>query len=193
MNIVTEKKCRKCGVIKQISEFGKDKQRKDGICTTCKSCRSLHQKEHPVQTRKKVQKYRDANKEKVNAAYREYLKNNKEKENLRHKIYRLLNLEKVKGKEKKYYKNNPEKIRAKSMKRHAAKRGAGGRGVTAEQWIDIVNKYDGKCLCCGIYKKMTMDHVIPLIKGGDHDVNNIQPLCQSCNSKKGVKTIDYRK
>ena len=37
------------------------------------------------------------------------------------------------------------------------------------------------------------DHVIPLIKGGAHDISNIQPLCSLCNIWKGLKIIDFRK
>lgn len=39
---------------------------------------------------------------------------------------------------------------------------------------------------------MTMDHVIPLVIGGPHHPDNIQPLCQRCNSRKGARVIDYR-
>lgn len=29
--------------------------------------------------------------------------------------------------------------------------------------------------------------------GGKDEIDNLQPLCTSCNSKKNSKTIDYRK
>jgi 5-methylcytosine-specific restriction endonuclease McrA len=32
---------------------------------------------------------------------------------------------------------------------------------------------------------MTVDHIMPISKGGHkHDLNNLQPMCQYCNSKK---------
>lgn len=64
--------------------------------------------------------------------------------------------------------------------------------LTTKEWIEIVEKYGGKCLCCGRVGNITMDHVIPISKGGPHSAANIQPLCGSCNSSKGTKTIDYR-
>jgi len=56
----------------------------------------------------------------------------------------------------------------------------------------IFLKYGKICLCCGIDKNTHLDHVIPVKKGGKDELSNIQPLCRDCNSKKGVKLIDYR-
>lgn len=81
--------------------------------------------------------------------------------------------------------------RARCVRRRARKAGAGG-SVSAKEWRAILDKYDNKCLCCGSTENLTMDHVIPLAKGGSHTPGNIQPLCLSCNSRKYTKVIDYR-
>jgi 5-methylcytosine-specific restriction endonuclease McrA len=68
--------------------------------------------------------------------------------------------------------------------------------ITTKDWIDICERWGNKCLCCGKsgnYLTLTLDHVFPLIDGGQHKKNNIQPLCKSCNSRKGAKYIDYRR
>lgn len=69
---------------------------------------------------------------------------------------------------------------------------AGGRGITRKEWIKILDKYGHRCLRCGAKKDLAMDHVIPLILGGEHDITNIQPLCKSCNSAKGGRYVDFR-
>lgn len=42
------------------------------------------------------------------------------------------------------------------------------------------------------HAEMTARHVIPLAKGGENTVENMQPLCRNCNSAKGVDNADYR-
>lgn len=66
-------------------------------------------------------------------------------------------------------------------------------GFTEIQFRDLCGYYGYVCLCCGEQRKLTADHVIPLSRGGTNDIDNIQPLCRSCNTKKGTKTVDYRK
>lgn len=40
-------------------------------------------------------------------------------------------------------------------------------------------------------KKATLDHVVPVSKGGKHfDLDNIKVCCESCNSKKSNKDLD---
>lgn len=46
----------------------------------------------------------------------------------------------------------------------------------------------GICACCGkklTTKTMTMDHIIPLWRGGKNEADNVIALCESCNKEKG--------
>ena len=43
------------------------------------------------------------------------------------------------------------------------------------------------CAHCGVTENLTIDHIIPLAKGGTNDLDNLQPLCKSCNSSKGAR------
>ena len=51
---------------------------------------------------------------------------------------------------------------------------------------------DDRCLACGEVRKLSVDHVVPLTKGGSCWPDNLQPLCRPCNSSKRDQTIDYR-
>lgn len=93
-----------------------------------------------------------------------------------------------------YRKNNLKLFANYSMIRKARRVLAGG-SHTIEQWEELKNKYNLMCLCCKKYEpeiKLTVDHIVPLTMGGTNGIENIQPLCGSCNSRKNVKTIDYK-
>ena len=54
-----------------------------------------------------------------------------------------------------------------------------------------VLKRDGyKCCVCGKTKKdgvrLEIDHIIPVSKGGQSTISNLQTLCSSCNAKKNT-------
>ena len=73
--------------------------------------------------------------------------------------------------------------------RHYFERNAIGSHTFGE-WETLKAQYDWICQMCGRKEpniKLTEDHIIPLSKGGSNNIENIQPLCGSCNSKKGNK------
>ncbi|MDB9927858.1 hypothetical protein OAD34_04715 [Flavobacteriaceae bacterium] len=86
-----EKKCKKCNVVKDASEFHKAKSNKDGLNTICGECRKVTAK-----------RYREANKEKRTEYAKKYNAANKEKQ----KQYREAN----KGKTKQYRDTNKERL-----------------------------------------------------------------------------------
>lgn len=56
----------------------------------------------------------------------------------------------------------------------------------------IYEKYNSTCLCCGSKSKLSIDHIVPVTKGGLSTVDNLQLLCMLCNIRKSTKIIDYR-
>lgn len=86
------------------------------------------------------------------------------------------------------YGKNPEKWKNKSHNRRALEVG----DLTPGQWQELCLLFNNKCLSCEESKPLTIDHIVPLSKGGRHTLSNVQPLCQSCNSRKGVQSTDFR-
>ena len=58
-----------------------------------------------------------------------------------------------------------------------------------KEWSDLKEKFNNKCAICKKETKLTKDHIVPLSKGGNDFIENIQPLCKSCNSKKHNKIL----
>ena len=57
---------------------------------------------------------------------------------------------------------------------------------TKEQWDAELRTANGVCpMCKKVGVRLTKDHVIPLSMGGSDNIENIQPLCGPCNTRKG--------
>jgi len=59
----------------------------------------------------------------------------------------------------------------------------GSRRAAKSRFIDDA----GTCRRCGIDSHLTIDHIIPLSRGGTDDAANWQVLCRRCNSSKGAR------
>ena len=85
-------------------------------------------------------------------------------------------------------KANPDKSSALYAKRSARKRSAPVNDLTAADWDAIKQQFAHRCAYCGKKpKRLTQDHITPLVKGGNHTLQNVIPACQKCNSSKGTK------
>lgn len=86
-----------------------------------------------------------------------------------------------------WHKANPGKQSEFNQRRRALKRSA--EGVFTVQDIERIRlAQKGRCAACGkTRKKLSVDHIVPLSKGGTNWPSNIQLLCKSCNSSKKDK------
>jgi 5-methylcytosine-specific restriction endonuclease McrA len=102
-----------------------------------------------------------------------------------HRKYYLNNKKKITEKSKLWVKTEKGKIasRARALRRSHFLTG-NYNNFTLSQWEEIKQRQNFRCAHCGEIKPLTKDHIIPLSKGGSHTADNIQGLCQRCNSSK---------
>lgn len=158
-------KCKTCNKFKKIIDFY---QRKHGNYHECKECEKLRGK-----------KWKALNKEKHLKYNRKYKDENREIVNLKNSIY--------KKSEKGKISNQLAKYRRRMIKKNL-------KSFTIQEWKLLLERAKNKCCICGVKfnknNKPTKDHIIPLSKGGQNTIDNIQPLCYKCNLKKSNKIIN---
>lgn len=84
---------------------------------------------------------------------------------------------------------HPEKAKEYGAKRRARRAGAPVNDLTAAHWQEILAEHNWTCVYC-LYQgdDLTMDHSLPLSRGGSHTKSNIVPACAHCNKRKGAQT-----
>ena len=143
---------------------------------------------------KKQAEYRQRNQDRLRAYNAQYRLDNKDAQAVRVAKSHAAKSDYYREKGRLWKQANPDMVRAMQHNRRARILGNGGKH-TAKQWQALKAKYNYHCLMCQRQEphiRLTVDHVIPVSKGGSSDICNLQPLCKSCNSKKHRKLLDFR-
>ena len=105
------KRCPRCKIIKQISEFSKSYREKDGLQINCKSCNKIisaqYRANNVEKERERHAKYHSENKEAINARISQWQKNNREKRKVSSKKYYHSHKESEKIRMQEWEKQNP--------------------------------------------------------------------------------------
>ncbi len=163
-----------------------------------------YRKENAEKIAARMAEYRKENAEKIAAGQAEHYRKNAERIAARHAEHYRKNVEKIAARMAEYYrenteriavrqaeynKKNPEKITAKAQRR-LTKVQETCDGTVTEEFIRLSILGAPCCIYClasGV--KLTLDHFIPLSKGGIHTASNCVPACKHCNSSKGAKDV----
>jgi 5-methylcytosine-specific restriction endonuclease McrA len=76
-----------------------------------------------------------------------------------------------------------------SRRRRERERRADVRAVTARDLRRLELRQRGACAYCGELRPLTLEHVIPLARGGRHAIGNLLAVCGTCNSSKSARLL----
>ena len=122
--------------------------------------------------KEKKRKWAEKNRDSINA----YSRN-------RAKRVRAENPEKARSERRRYY-STPYGKQAIDSSRDRRRRNLKESKKVLDK--EIRSLMSSPCVACGD-SKVTIDHIVPIAKGGRHSVGNIQPMCRRCNGSKGTK------
>ena len=196
------KTCTKCQTEKSVSQFYMARGK---YVSSCKECQLLQRKQYYIDNKETVkvkraayqkahrpeqyahtQAWRKRNLEKMREAGRRQYANNPQHHQAVKNAWREANIDKIKIIQKTHRLNNLEKFAEKQHIRRAKMRSNGIYQVSKKE---LVKLYSSPCIACGTSERVTVDHIIPIARGGTHSIGNLQPLCLSCNSSKNFRTM----
>jgi hypothetical protein len=186
------KTCTRCKIEKPVTEFSRNKGKKDGLESRCRTCRADYNrgycKANAEKMRERTRKWQEANPDKTRERQRRWFEANLDKERERKHHWKKNNQERWRESDSIWKKTNKDRVVALNAKRRATKLRATPvwANLKAIEAIYAASARISKCL--GI--EHHVDHIVPLLGKnvcGLHVHNNLQVLPAKLNIAKGNK------
>lgn len=192
--LAISKRCTKCGKHKLLAAFQADARMVLGVTSACRTCRAAKCAEwlaaNPRYTHERYWKDAGRARELALQSYRriprdgELWQKRAERSRETSRKLRRDTPELVRARNNAWRRANPEKMRIEWAKKRARKASVKST-LTKAEWDAIVESFDSRCAyCLAKLQKPTIDHLVAITRGGDHESENVVPCCQSCNSRK---------
>ena len=155
--------------------------------TSCKN--KYYYSKNPDLWKNWCKRWRAENREKTNANNRASYERNKKQRNATAKKWRDNNKERMSELQRMWRKTPKWRAHMRSQNyRYRQKYGhlRDKMNLSLKQWTQLMEDYDWKCVQCGHWDR-TVDHIIPISKGGTSERSNLQVLCNKCNWIKSDK------
>lgn len=164
----TSRQCTQCKETKSISEFPKDRSQTHGYKFKCKPCHAAANRDYnkriAIQEPERLRKWQ-------NNYY------------INHKDIRTADA-------REYARVHPDLHRAKLRNRRARDAGSKVISLTRQEWQTQREYFDYRCAyCLKILSRDEQDHIVPKSQQGDHAIENVVPVCTSCNNRKRDRSL----
>jgi 5-methylcytosine-specific restriction endonuclease McrA len=165
--------CGKCNQKREDYLFLNKKGLQTKICDICRSKRREHSKKPEVMERHRLESklYYYENRDRI-------LENNA--------IYHLSIADNRKSYMLRWARENKHKIKEYHHKRRKL---LDAGDLTSEQIKELFTRHP-YCEYCGSESNLSLEHIIPLSRGGQNTLTNVTVSCKSCNSSKGTKLVE---
>lgn len=201
------KRCSRCDTIQQPDAFHRNRSRRDGLASWCRSCnaeraasyraanleacdaraaawKAAHQDQVRASDRARGAARYAANPERLRAWGKEWLEADPERARSMKRASRQRNLDAARESHANWKRHNPEKVRAASHRRRARKLAAFVEDVLLSV---LVERDHDRCGICGkrvLPAARSVDHILPLSRGGEHSYANTQLAHLRCNNRR---------
>ena len=193
------KRCTRCYEWKDDIEFYKDKSKRDGLKSHCKSCHETYKREYRAKPGARALRRRRSYLRKHRVYARPSIHNSPEfyawltkkrtQRQKRIREYQRRWYSRNRSDSRTWRESNAETIRANRQQPRAEAANVPINSLSSAEWQWLLEKYEFRCAYCGQKGEgLTPDHVIPLSRGGDNALSNIVPSCSPCNLHKGART-----
>jgi hypothetical protein len=189
------KNCTRCGHIKDVSAFAKDRQKKDGLRNWCRDCVRDHRRINAEQINAQRQAYRHDNQETLREKSREYHEANRDEILERKRAYDIEHRDEIAARTAAYYARHPEKKWANTYQNRA--KALGLEPIVKDFTVaDVIEAYGARCHYCPDGDFEELDHHHPVAAGGAHTLANVRPSSSRCNNAKShadrIAVQDFR-
>jgi 5-methylcytosine-specific restriction endonuclease McrA len=177
--------------------FGNDRQKTDGRRRSCRECdaaiRRANWQADLSKTHERARLSREKNAEKIKERKRRYQQTEAGRQSMLAASKRYAKTDKGRSVKRTHQQRYSQTERGKTngrmrvSRRRALLLAATGT-FTTQDWQRTLKAQHNRCFYCNkvftVKRPPTIDHVIPLSKGGTHSPENIVAACRPCNSAK---------
>lgn len=188
------KTCTKCYTTKPYSDFFAAKQHTDGLHSHCKTClkaaKRIWQRAHPDKVRAYQKRWKTENADRIKKHNRDFYQNHIQEARHRRRAYTEEHAEEARERSRRWAKSHRAQRIEYQRVRYARKKNA-PRIERINRKI-VYQRDKGICSLCQtkvIWEDASLDHIIPLSKGGSHTYDNIALTHLLCNIRKRDRAI----
>jgi 5-methylcytosine-specific restriction endonuclease McrA len=120
--------------------------------------------------------------------YQENIETERKRARQAQRVWRAANPAEERERKQRYRKANADVVRARELEKTHARRAMTQSSPELSRYM--AQLLEKPCAYCNSTDNITIDHIVPLSRGGTHERANLAPACWSCNCSKGARLLE---